>query len=287
MQLRKIFAIVLVAIMMFSLTAFAIAAEGEEPTAAKTEISSSLAGENNVVKPGDTVSLSFTVNNNSGFESIYIELPYDNTKLEFVSIENGTVFSLEDTIDWENAHIAEESLILLQYFKPGTAVKTNGVLFTVTFKSLVDGDVALPEIALISGQKESGEILFNDGFDFKAEHDVIKSHDYKSESIPANCTEDAKTVYTCTCGDTYEIVDEGSATGHSFGEWSLVKEPTEKEEGLEERKCSCGETEQRTLSKIPSSPSDNTTTVVIIIVVAVVVIGVVATIIVLKKKELI
>jgi len=40
---------------------------------------------------------------------------------------------------------------------------------------------------------------------------------------------------------------------HAFGEWKLVKEATLNEEGAEERTCSCGEVETRTVATTPSS----------------------------------
>ena len=40
---------------------------------------------------------------------------------------------------------------------------------------------------------------------------------------------------------------------HAFGEWTLIKEATLNEEGAEERTCSCGEVETRTVATTPSS----------------------------------
>ncbi len=287
MQLRKIFAIVLVAIMMFSLTAFAIAAEGETPAeGAKMQLSSSLKGETNVVKPGDEISVEISIKNNAGLGSIKLEIPYDSTKLEYKGTANGTVFS--ESATWDGSFKVEDGVIILQYLELSGVASKDGVIATLTFKVLVDGDFELPVVEYVSAQEADGTINKIDKFEITSPDEPIKAHDYKAETVPATCTTDAKTVYTCACGDVYEVVDEGTATGHSFGEWTVVKNPTEKEEGLEERKCACGETETKAIEKIPTSPEDeNTTTVVIIIVVAVVVIGAVATIIVLKKKELI
>ena len=47
---------------------------------------------------------------------------------------------------------------------------------------------------------------------------------------------------------------------HSFGAWVVVKEPTETETGLKERKCDCGETEQEIIPALgkPSKPTEPT-----------------------------
>ncbi len=58
-------------------------------------------------------------------------------------------------------------------------------------------------------------------------------------------------------GSTFVYSEEEAPHEHSFGDWSLVKEPTEEEEGLEERKCACGETETRRIDKLPSEGTDN------------------------------
>lgn len=46
------------------------------------------------------------------------------------------------------------------------------------------------------------------------------------------------------------VEDNTEEHTHEFGEWTLVKEATIDEEGLEERTCSCGEKEERSIPKI-------------------------------------
>ncbi|MBQ9117317.1 MAG: DUF4886 domain-containing protein [Clostridia bacterium] len=50
---------------------------------------------------------------------------------------------------------------------------------------------------------------------------------------------------TCAAPKTCALcgVTEGAASGHSFGEWSVTKEPTCAEDGSKSRACICGETE--------------------------------------------
>ena len=74
-------------------------------------------------------------------------------------------------------------------------------------------------------------------------------HNYTNEVHPATCTEKGYSEHKCECGDSYKdnYVD---ALGHSFGEWTVVKEATETEEGLKERVCSCGEKESEKIAKL-------------------------------------
>ncbi len=87
----------------------------------------------------------------------------------------------------------------------------------------------------------------------------------KTETIPAlghvyvagnkvdpTCTTSGYTVYVCKndASHTYNVYDASQpAKGHSFGEWTVVTDATETTEGLKERKCACGETEEE---KIPA-----------------------------------
>lgn len=62
--------------------------------------------------------------------------------------------------------------------------------------------------------------------------------------MPATCTEDACSLFHCTregCQETKkENIQEGTATGHTFGEWETVGD------GTQQRVCLvCGETETR------------------------------------------
>ncbi len=62
-------------------------------------------------------------------------------------------------------------------------------------------------------------------------------HEYIPTVTAPTCTERGYTTYVCSrCGDTY-VGDYTEPTGHDWGEWTTVTEPTETEEGLERRVC--------------------------------------------------
>lgn len=74
-------------------------------------------------------------------------------------------------------------------------------------------------------------------------------HSFTGVVIPATCTVQGYTLYTCECGESYK--DDFTSDGpHSFGEW-IVKEPaTCTQKGIEMRVCACGISEER---EIPES----------------------------------
>ena len=88
---------------------------------------------------------------------------------------------------------------------------------------------------------------------FKEEEVIAKIphvHEYTEKVVAPTCTEKGYTLHTCRCNDSYKD-NEVAALGHSFGEWKVVKEATETEEGLKERSCECGEKEEEVIAKIP------------------------------------
>lgn len=73
------------------------------------------------------------------------------------------------------------------------------------------------------------------------------THDYQKTVVQPGCLEQGYTRYTCVCGDSYDA-DYTKATGHSWGEWTVTKEPTETAMGEKKRECAgCGETETGTI----------------------------------------
>ena len=62
---------------------------------------------------------------------------------------------------------------------------------------------------------------------------------------------------TCECGEKESEKIDKLAHTHEFGEWVVVKEATETEEGLKERTCSCGEKQSETIAKLDASIKNN------------------------------
>ena len=55
---------------------------------------------------------------------------------------------------------------------------------------------------------------------------------------------------TCECGEKESQKIDKLAHTHAFGEWVVVKEATTEEEGLKERSCACGEKETEKIEKL-------------------------------------
>ena len=80
-----------------------------------------------------------------------------------------------------------------------------------------------------------------------------------TKTVKPTCTEAGYSVYTCECGDAYTVMD-ASATGHTWGDWTVVDAATVEVEGKEARICdACGKIETRTIAKLPGSDTTEPT----------------------------
>ena len=75
------------------------------------------------------------------------------------------------------------------------------------------------------------------------------THSYTSTKVAATCTKGGYTLHKCSCGHSY-TTDETAALGHSWGDWTVVTQPTTQQEGKQTRTCSrCGATESQSIPK--------------------------------------
>ena len=75
------------------------------------------------------------------------------------------------------------------------------------------------------------------------------THSYTSTKVAATCTKGGYTLHKCSCGSSYTS-DETAALGHSWGNWTVVTQPTTQQEGKQTRTCSrCGATESQSIPK--------------------------------------
>lgn len=76
------------------------------------------------------------------------------------------------------------------------------------------------------------------------------THSYTSTKVAATCTNKGYTLHKCSCGHSY-TTDETAALGHSWGDWTVVTQPTTQQEGKQTRTCSrCGATESQSIPKV-------------------------------------
>ena len=76
------------------------------------------------------------------------------------------------------------------------------------------------------------------------------THSYTSTKVAATCTKGGYTLHKCNCGKSYTD-SETAALGHSWGDWTVVTQPTTQQEGKQTRTCSrCGATESQSIPKV-------------------------------------
>ena len=86
------------------------------------------------------------------------------------------------------------------------------------------------------------------GHTYTDQETAATGHTYVDQVVVSTCEEGGYTVHRCICGDVYTDAVT-NATGHSWGKWETVKEPTEKEDGIQMRTCGvCGATEHKPLA---------------------------------------
>ena len=90
---------------------------------------------------------------------------------------------------------------------------------------------------------------------------TVNEHDYVAVVTPPNCTEKGYTTYTCSnCSHSYKG-NEVDATGHTWGEWKVIKEATTTETGKKERVCErCDYKEIAVISMISNKEQPTTST---------------------------
>lgn len=83
-----------------------------------------------------------------------------------------------------------------------------------------------------------------------AEPEPPHQHRYDSAiTKPATCTDKGIKTFTCACGDSY--TEDVSPTGHDWGSWKTVKDPTVSAEGVSQRQCkNCEKTESKPIDKL-------------------------------------
>lgn len=90
---------------------------------------------------------------------------------------------------------------------------------------------------------------------------TVNEHDYVAVVTPPNCKEKGYTTYTCrNCSHSYKG-NEVDATGHTWGEWKVIKEATTTETGKKERVCErCDYKEIAVISMISNKEQPTTST---------------------------
>lgn len=127
-----------------------------------------------------------------------------------------------------------------------TSIGYNAIPLTATIKCYVDS--------------YAHSYAINKGYNFE----LICKHiftDYVSDNN-ASCTEDGTKTSYCDngCGVTNTVTDDGSALGHSWGDFSVAITPSTEAMGEYIRYCSlCGDSETKSISNLKILSTDNYT----------------------------
>lgn len=126
-------------------------------------------------------------------------------------------------------------------------MKKNSILITIIILLLVAAGVAVLSSDLLKApstqppvaeaQKESIEQTTE--IEETEESLPLHEHQYTETIVPATCTENGHTQYTCECGENYTV--EIEATGHTFEEYVYNNDATYLADGTQTATCTCGE----------------------------------------------
>ena len=100
----------------------------------------------------------------------------------------------------------------------------------------------------------------------------------------ATCTETGLTEgkHCSVCEAVFVKQEEVAALGHTYGEWTVVKEATKKAEGLQEKVCTvCGDKVQETIPMLKSGCKSSVSATVVVVVI----VSALGTVAVFKKKD--
>ena len=149
-----------------------------------------------------------------------------------------------------------------QYFsdKGKTAITDPGKL---VLPKIGHKEQILPAVAATCAQtgKTEGKMCADCGQILLAQQTVAKlahTEEHVPE-IPATCTEPGKTagVRCSICKAVLSGLENIPAKNHDFGPWTVIKEATAQEEGLQEQTCKvCGQKNQRPIDKLGATPTE-------------------------------
>lgn len=294
MQLKKIAIVFLVVIMMFSLAAIGIAAEGagsEFSLSAEFKSDKALSA----LKPGDTVNLVVSVVSNPGaLQQLEVRARYDTEKFEFLGVNSadyGDIFEKDESKTKFDPPVVRNGLVQIWCMaKESFESSKTGAYFTFRFKVSESFDGDFDGICVdYAGYRIVGDRYPNE----------CHVHTYgEGKTLAGDCMHEGATEYKCTnpdCENPKLTVSTGKLGDHNYGELIPAVEPTKKSEGnVAHYKCSiCSKYFDADKNEIdspilPKVEGSNVVTIIIIVVAVLVVAGgAAAAVLVLKKKKII
>ena len=212
LKVNKLFA-VLMSILMLMQGAMGVALKADATETPEITVSSAEA------KAGDTVTLTVSLNNNTGFAGFSLMVDYDADVLTLTAFTQGDVLNAVDPLGLES-----QTSVGIANWATTTNTSGDGTLLYLTFsvnKGVSSGDYLVNLVANdFFSVNDSGMFLdypcvINPGTVTvgSGEHD----HKYTTVTTPPTCTDQGYTTHTCQCGDSY-IDSYVAALGHTPGD---------------------------------------------------------------------
>lgn len=192
---------------------------------------------------GDKITVTVDLSEKSDLGALTFYLNYDSSCYEYVtgSLKAGGLFAMEEINDKTAGSLKYTAMT-------GTSVSAAGTLITAEFKVLKTNSAfsILVDEAWDSGDNDvtASVASRSAGVTVACAHGKTEE---KVTSQPTHTANGTKAVVCSYCGQTVKS-EPISATGHSFGAWTVTKASTCTAKGIETRTCSCGAKETREIA---------------------------------------
>lgn len=227
--MKKLYAIVIAAILLFSFTISVSAA------------STALSVDTKSAKYNETVAIDVSIEGNTGFNAYGMEISYDKNALKLESLTMGEKLNGYFSGNIESGKVT---------FATSKTIQEDGVLFTATFKVLTNVGGTYPVTVKLDKIGVSATDVMQPTVDAGG-ITVVHIHNWGEWSTTKEPTCKEKGIKTRICSECKEKDEqELDKTSHKFGAWTVSKKATCSEVGQETKTCSvCSATESRSTSK--------------------------------------
>ena len=222
MQLKRFFAILLAATLIFSVAAVPASAENTEilKVGVVAETTAPISTSPLIVNQGEEVSVKVSVEENTGVNFLRFALYFDANAFEYVS------HSSSDLLGSGSIQVKDNYLI---FFATGETVSTKtGELFTVTFVAKEFCGNAEFTAKLAQGRESnccklgSGSSKVNVPFVSNTAEIIVHSINAEEGVVTApTCEGEGYTTYTCKACEQAVVGNIVAPTGHTPGKWAI------------------------------------------------------------------
>ncbi len=254
--MKKIISVILCISMLAASAVFAIpaaAAEGKIALSATGKVTDPMTGTG-------TFTLTISMKENTGVNTLNLKIGYNADTLEFDSITNGVVFSEENGGAMSVADTASNPIALYFEHTGYENIAATGKIVTIKFNIIddmgeFDFTYQVDEENTYAVDGDNLPVSLN----ITAANDVSKTTQHVNTALPTTikptCTEPGRIEKRCfTCNKIISVLPNGDALGHDWDEIDRV-EPTETSDGYVEYEClRCYETKTEILPKKEVTP---------------------------------